>query len=265
MIPYARSRAESVRPSLWDGLVGAWMPMFGFQDDVVRDLSGRGNTGDLQNGASWNIGGFPGSSIEFGANDLVYCGTGTVGLFDLSSPWTIVCYTHWDTAASFRPAMSFTNSATDANEWVGISIDSSTDLKVVTNGESPGTGSTLSLNQWYMVGVQWDGTDLMACVDGVVDYSVTPTGSGWQGSTHTFFGHIPDLVWDHDGAVGGGLVWDRQLSTNELRALSNDWQGPFRRKPRPAMLFAADTVTLDMWNHEQSVPMVGPGEVLSYR
>lgn len=122
-------------------------------------------------------------------------------VIDLSEPWSFLGEVtpfdmdtgEWETFFGFGkfPRASST-------EFVVIGADeTSTDLKISTSSESPGTGSTVIEDVRQSYCLAYDGTDLIAYVDGVEDYSVTPTGSGWQTSNRILTARNTDSDANH--------------------------------------------------------------------
>ena len=71
---YAKNASESANPNLWKGLVGAWMPSFGVTGGTLKDVSGNGNDGTLNNmdAASDWVATSKGLTLDFdGVNDYV--------------------------------------------------------------------------------------------------------------------------------------------------------------------------------------------------
>ncbi len=64
----AQGAGESAYPELWEGLVGAWLPLCGTTGGIVPDVSGLSNHG-IVSGAVWNAQG-----LSFSGTNKIDCG-----------------------------------------------------------------------------------------------------------------------------------------------------------------------------------------------
>jgi hypothetical protein len=108
---YAPGRGTAKYPELWDGCVGAWNPGLGNTGLSLRDWSGNGNHGTLNNGPTYRVGA-GNQALNFdGTNDYVEVSSARklYRVFE-SGKWTITYFANTAVTANDYP-ISFGNSA----------------------------------------------------------------------------------------------------------------------------------------------------------
>ena len=151
---YARSVSKSAYPSLWKGLVGAWVPALGVTGVTLRDVSGFGQHGTLTSmdpGADWIIGGNPrlaGYGLRFDHS------TGHVAITALTEVVDLPATHNFTVVFWFK-------AATVATNLVGFSWSGTDDLNFYPNDNAVGSGGTRVF--WRDLGsniISEDGPDL---------------------------------------------------------------------------------------------------------
>lgn len=208
----------SVKPSVgfgvdWSdpinsGLIGCWLfneGAGGTLYDIAQKHNGAGTA------LTWSPGAF-GSSGKFdGSTSIV-----TVSAVPtMANPWTISGWVKWTTLTNLGGAFGFSNGTN------GVSAGSTaTNLKILSNGETPGNGTTaLATGKWYHVAMAWDGTLIKAYLNGVFEYSVTPSGVNWKSATATKFGKNEPGNTFFTGQVDAVRTHARALSAWEIMRL----------------------------------------------
>lgn len=186
-VPFELNRTSQQRV----GLV-AWWPMLASQGTgAIRDLGGRGfNLTGVVGTPDWI------NTQQYGAGLYLAAGEGFrdtyPSWFDITQPWTLYSFVRIDNpAVNFPMAFGFMCAANSEYVGIGASATGDSDLKIATYGETPGDGSLLTAGEFYHFTLIYDGTDLLAYLDGVFNYSVTPSGSDWQTSDTIFIGTRP--------------------------------------------------------------------------
>ncbi len=97
------------------------------------------------------------------------------------------------------------------------------------------TSSVLTVGQWYVAALTYDGSTARLYVDGVDVANAAQTGTVTPSDPETFIGGYDSgaTIWDgFNGAIVFVHWWDRALTNAEIRSLSSD---PFQLL-RPALL-----------------------------
>jgi len=93
---YARNKAESAFPQLWDGLIGMWVPFLGPSSAILRDMNGYGNDGVLTSmdpATDWVVGGnprLPGYALNFDDTEGEYVAIGDNDYLISGEPFSIL-------------------------------------------------------------------------------------------------------------------------------------------------------------------------------
>jgi len=115
----------------------------------------------------------------------------------LTNPFTVVSL--WRSNDTTVNTNAWAVEDSSDTEFLGCGHRQSKDLKLFTNGETPGSGSTLSTDTPYIVSVVWDGTDFNIYLDGTLDYVETPSSKNWQTATDQFHigrNNAANFSWD---------------------------------------------------------------------
>jgi hypothetical protein len=216
---------------LTDGLVAHW-PMDETSGDVVHDVTGNGNDGELQGGPVWSDGTVGTGALTFdGTDDLVRItefdvvgGTGLTIAF-----WAITG--NLDTPGSDPRMVSKAIGGSGADHWYMVSssrvdnekrfrfrlkTDGTTDeLKADAEG-------IIDLDVWIHVAAVWDGTTMMIYKNGVVAGSLAKGGTlDVDPTVEMAIGSQPATTdarpWD--GTIDDVAIWNRGLSANEIGEL----------------------------------------------
>ena len=258
MLAVSHSRgADSCAPHLWNGLVGYW-PCAAGGGLTAFDMSGYGNHGTLTNmdpGSDWVVG-EKGRALDFdGTDDYVDAGD-VSGVLSLASPWTLAttgtlgALPNADDISRMVGIVDTAGAADDSHNITIGALESggSAYAKIATQGETPGNGSALTLNAEFGVALVWDGTDFLLYLDGALDYSKTPTGSGWQGSKYLKIAKRRQAVDDWwTGTVGCTSLHSRALAPSEVQQLyAEPWcMVTPRARVFPAVVAAGGDITGD--------------------
>ena len=233
---FARSAGESANPSLWKGLVGAWVPALGNTGiATLRDVSGRRNHGTIVNmeAADWKIDS-SGQYLAYGGTDEY----STAPIPGLLNVFTVF-------------AKAKANDVTNALYILSINDSSDTDRQyaLIFQGNVAGdpirfrerydgpfyNGSSVQSYQadtWYSItGIRSSPTSRTVYVDGIT------------GSTDTTSLSHPDIDTVDIGRLGDStpsqsavdvavvLLWERVLSISEIAIINANPLAPFRLKP----------------------------------
>ena len=241
---FARSAGESQHPELWRGLVSAW-PALG-PSGKLRDVI-KGNDGALTNfdiSSAWSVDSNGHHLLLDGTNDHVLCDSSPVSG---SQSRTIVMRIRADSWLSGDGDEGHFVSIAEAGSVGGtgerwtIRPDNASGSTAYLRVEIQGSGYTttglpMTEGTWHTIACVLNGTTLgdhELYVDGRAE---SATGSG-SVNTHSdskiYFGSRSDLnsAWFHEGGIGTVLLYNRALSSNELRVLT-DPLAPFRQRSR---------------------------------
>jgi len=214
---------------------------YGSNDTFTKDYSPFGHNMTSYDGDPvWNsTGGHDGlGAYQFdGTSDRIKFGTGAVSkIGKLDRDWTVVGWVKADNTTGFKAAMGFTNE-TFTNGRVAIGVTDG-QLKMMSAGETPDQGTVLNLGEWYHVAMTWNGTQLVAYLNGSYDYETTPTGNNWQNATQFSIGHN-DNVGYWNGSVDDVMVFNRSLSAEQINALYENENN---------IIVSQETVLNEIWN-----------------
>jgi len=222
---WARNRAESEFPNLWDGLVGSWQPQLGPTGVItLPDRSGYGNHGTL-NGSMTNddwVVGPKGYALDFdGTND--YISAPATSSVQITGNLTLVA--------------RVTDTLNDAGGSNGILT------KTVNSPGVAGYGLTKQSNLWkfwttsgtvqysvsnttstdalphFLAGVRTNGTNRL-WVDGILQTSSQSPGltdSGAEVVIGRYYSNQDNYYFQ--GRIDFGLIYSRALSASEILAL----------------------------------------------
>ena len=246
---YARNASESENPNLWDGLVGAWMPSFGVTGETLRDVSGNGNHGTLTNmdaATDW-VGTSKGLALDFdGTNEMV----------DVDSPPVIdgssATYSLWVKANSVYSWMSpcgYVTSGFDDYRFIFRRTNTGLIQTYVRRSNSinfsAATPSGFNWYDWNHFLIVANGSLSQTYVNGSFLAS-NNSGSGNLNFGTTFTLGNQDLrsggsTWN--GGISNVKLYNRALSSTEIKQLYVDSLAPFRKKQRVSVAVPADTPT----------------------
>jgi len=156
---FARSAGESAYPQFWKGQIGAWVPELGPTGNTLRDVSGFGNHGTLQNmdpATDWVIGGNP------------------------RIPGYVLDYDGSDDQAAMGDVVDVGTADITGVMWVKFT--SANSMSIIAKREGTGAGSP-----GYLFGIDLgvgDGRFLAEIADGSVDFNIQGTTAMNDGLWH---------------------------------------------------------------------------------
>lgn len=198
----------------------AYWPLDEDSGTTANDVSGNGNDGNY-NGPTLGVTSvFDSTCPSFdGTDDAVdSIGDPFTGTYDpVNTGRTVLC---WVKLSTDDDAAATGWGGGGEFEFIGVNLSGDSLLKLGSNGQTPGSGSTLSPGTWYQIGYRWNASagDYDVFLDGSVDYTVTPTGTSWMNNLTS---------WIHGDCSFSGLkewagevdeirVYERELSNQEV-------------------------------------------------
>ena len=248
---YARNASESANPNLWKGLVGAWMPSFGVTGGTLKDVSGNGNDGTLNNmdpASDW-VATSKGLALDFdGVNDYV-----SIDAENLYPNLTQATWNFWVKFRSFAYSynqIAETNPAPSTiNYQLSCLVKSNGKLAFYAYGGAQssydGTGiHTLATNRWYNLTYVFKGSERQeGWVDGVYDGGSGSPVASLQDSTSDFRFSFSNFATRYiNGIYGSVKLYNRALSPSEIKQLYLNPSAPFERKQQTVGLSTAAVV-----------------------
>jgi hypothetical protein len=246
---YAKNASESANPNLWKGLVGAWMPSFGVTGGTLKDVSGNGNDGTLTNmdAASDWVGTSKGLALDFdGVNDYVRMVT---PISISSHPFNVsVALKRFDT--TLYPRIFDISDNTYQFQAV-LDIAGNGQLKTKhtkwqpnSGGHSTTWGFIPTLNELEIISVNvYPSTNEVSLYRNGVKQSGTASNNVNIGSNSnfTYLGCRRDLSSFSfmDGQFGFFHIYNRALSSTEIKQLYTNPAAPFERKQQTVGLSTA--------------------------
>lgn len=210
----------SKRPNLWRGLISAQKYSLGITGIVTtRDVSGFKKHGTMNGSMTiddWVLSGNsrnPGYHLQFDGADDYVVSSGAAPT--MSSPWTLSGLASSNVATGAGSFLTIFGFFLSSDQRVGIGF-SDNSFKINSGGETPGTGSGYVIGELNRLTMVYDGTDLFLYVNGIFDYSVTPTGSNWQAATNLIVGAHTDNFGFTNGLADSILAWNRKLLPPEI-------------------------------------------------
>ena len=215
------------------GIVGAWMlnegsgtRVFGYaRNPTYGTLTG------MDPATDWTTG-LHGFALDLdGTDDWVDFGTnGWNTLLNASSGFTIALWFQAGTAPGtnqFRHTVCVSQNFGSTSNYIGLGSTATTNnFKILSNGETPGSGTALTAGTWYMGALTWNGSQFRPYLDGKLDYAAfTPSGSNWKTGATLALGREAVLGAAHhyhNGRVSDLRVFSRALGADELAALYRD-------------------------------------------
>jgi len=196
----------------------------------TRDYSTFQNNGTTSGSPIWNsgIGRDETGAYKLDGTNADIVVDSVLNELNVSNPWTVTGSFNISGEASDDQTIFSFNDVSDS-EQITIQFKNESgenNIKISSNGKTPGTGSVISIGRWYDFAFTWNGTDFSAYLDGVLDYSVTPSSAitwglidgarigstVWTGSKTEFF----------NGTIDNIKVYNRTLSSDQILALHNN-------------------------------------------
>src|ERR1035437_6669949 len=182
----AFNKSESANPSLWDGLVGAWVPALGVQGNRLVDVSGNGNVGTMYNMTNLVTNWIPtkaGIALNFdGTDDLVSVPDRNSLRHNLL---TIFMWVYVNTTGNRDTFISCGNSRTFSSNNYIFCVDSG-NRRISLFPRTPtaqlfGSSGVVNLAAWNTVAFSADGTNIKFWVNG----QATGSATGALGTNNT--------------------------------------------------------------------------------
>jgi len=238
---FARSAGESANPSLWKGLVGAWVPALGVTGGTLRDVSGRHAHGALTNmpiSTAWGVGQY-GHSLDFNTNDYVNCGD--LDTLDGFSSMTVILRIRFDTVAGTQNLITKYIGVGDQRSYILI-MTSSGKLRWVydSDGTVPGFGdwitSAIAINVgvWTHIALIHGNGTVRIFAQNIERASAKSSGAA---PTVIHAGTAPLHIGSDvgaspfDGQLADVRIYNRALTANEIFFDYANPLAPFRLKP----------------------------------
>ena len=232
----AASVVLGAKPQKWlsDGLVGYWKMDESLWDGTsgeVIDSSGNGNNGTSTDNASTTLGKFGNGGVFDGNGD--YVDTADINDLDSISTFTFAVWVNSDSGT----AGPFISKGTDTSNRSHIWWHSdNTIFWNVSNGSNAyGVSSEPSHNAWHYFVMVFDGTKtgnsnrLKGYIDGVeqnLSFTGTIPATTASQSVDVLFGKAGEGASYFDGKIDEVRIYNRALSTKEVRDLYNWAPGP---------------------------------------
>ena len=176
------------------------------------DLSGRGNTGTLTNGPTYNSAN--GGAISFdGVDD--YVGTTALNLNEL----TICAWVKFSSVSNtaFPTIINKETSNTSRNFFMGLAPQFTFSRSVSGSDQGVISSITPNLNQWYYVASTNTLTPVFSIyINGVLNNTATFSGSLSTGGSATWIGTYRNLIYPMNGNIANTQIYNRALSADEI-------------------------------------------------
>lgn len=219
---YAKNITQSANPSLWKGLVGAWMPSMGRQGITLTDFSKYGRVGVLNNmdPSTDYINTINGYALTLdGANDFIHIGNIreindatrdiSISIWAKTSAASTNCFWYYDNNDALSPGTD-AYLITPGNLAIG---------GIGTTGQI-NTGVSVNDGLWHHIVVVLKITSLILYVDNKVAFSTTVAHNHANYSTTLNFriGDNANVAF-FNGDIGDTLLYNRALSPSEIKDL----------------------------------------------
>ena len=221
---YARNASESANPSLWKGLIRAWIPRLGNTGLKLFDEAGQRKHATLNTNAVWQNNG----ALKPNGEDAVQLPAWPSGL----SEWTVIAYANDNNDVPNR----FGILGVDGNTDNVVGWKSNLGLQMVRDTaffdwQFDWGGAAADVNGLRLW--SWRYEDSTRCRLGrdyeFNDSSSTPTGN-YDWAAVNRIGESSTGIWAGD--LYTVFVYDRWLSDEELLLYANDHLAPMRQKFR---------------------------------
>jgi len=213
----------------WNNSLVLWMKMDEYNSSTVFDNSTYGNNGTINGNATINTSGVRGSSFSFdGEGDFINASTTDLSLSDTDrltlALWVdyIGAYDGSDHTLVSRGTtvypFSFEIQTSIAQEEISPSCKIRTDGSTTLNHDF---NDNLKANVWYHFACVYNGSDIIIYVNGVEASKSTKTGELSEVVGEINIGQKSGGVNLFNGSFDEVLIWNRDLSPDEITALYN--------------------------------------------
>jgi hypothetical protein len=244
---YARNASESENPKLWDGLVGAWMPSLGVTGKRIRDVVGNNHAtlvDDHPSISNWTTSKVS-RSFRFERTDSFlsdYASSSRALGISGTGSWSIHMRVKVDSAATNIYGWLF---------WVGGSSNSNNRLlsiRTFTDGKygvahwyNDLSFAPINYDNWEQIAVTFDGSTERFYLNGAEVLSRTTSLNIADG--RLWFNGRGSSQQPTEYEMSSTFVYDRVLSSTEIKQLQVDSLAPFRRKQRVSVAVPAAVPT----------------------
>jgi len=240
---FARSAGESANPSLWKGLVGAWVPALGPTGTTLRDVSGRQNDGTLTSmdpGTDWVVK-EKWYSLQFNGSTTEYISIGDPEILaiDQYASWCIWFYWLNYPGGSNTTHLMSKRSAFATQDWQIYFTGTSGEITMSIGNSAAtilfaGTSITPSLNAWHNLTITRNGSAWTMFLNGksvATDSSATSIPNGTDVVTIGKAAQSFSSVRSTNGYISQSKIYNRALTANEIAFDYANPLAPFRLKP----------------------------------
>src|SRR3989344_8640118 len=208
-------------------IVAYWSFDENYNSTYIFDYTNNSNDGTLKSGAFFNFTGSPyNTSVQFdGVNDYIE-------IPDHASlkPSASITFGAWINPYSVATDVSRIIDKENAGGTQGYTIaQGDTDGKVTVRvgGTLLANVGTISNNQWHLIMVRYNGTDVGVFIDGSSVGSTPKTGDIVYGTDNLFIGKIPTASNYFNGSIDEVMIWNIALNSTEILAIYNNQTSRF--------------------------------------
>lgn len=226
----AKGPGESAYPSLWVGLVAAWLPPQAPKSNVMWDYSGNRNHGLPYNGSTPGPGAIPtGGKQGFGyifdgsddavrgqtaGNNFPFGGTARSQVWWMKGSWSgaDLGLLHWGTDGTGSPQnwQSVAGSAGDILWGNGYGYGIADSVRTVND------------NKWHHIACTNSGTNCQIWIDGVLDKNQTIANAPNTGQVNPWrWGQFMNGFGSWPGVISDSYLYSRRLLDGEIRWMAN--------------------------------------------
>jgi hypothetical protein len=230
------------------------MPSFGVTGETLRDVSGNGNHGTLTNmdAASDWVATSKGLALDFDGNIHRISIDSSFFNQKIVDSLSLVCFARCTNMNRYQ-VIGGGQDTTSIRYTASFNAGAYTgrfgfDLETVSTGQARLASEVYASNEWHHLVGTYDGSSTKLYVDGKLEDSSSSYSGNVQNFNEVRFGD--DIVFS-GRAFGGNLcnfvIYNRAISTQEIKQLYVDSLAPFRTKKRtvvrvPAAIPAATKV-----------------------
>ena len=212
------------------------MPSFGVTGGTLKDVSGNGNDGTLNNmdAASDWVGTSKGLALDFdGVNDYVSCGNKEI--FKFTTALTLECWVKTSSTSTYNHFISRYPSSSGSYAIGSVATSGFLFFARSTNGSDQGLSGTVSYNvcdgKWNHLVASYNSltSTLLLSVNGSISSSYL-TGSIYEGNSSLDIGRRSGVGQYYPSNIGSVRIYNRALSPSEIKQLYLNPSAPFERK-----------------------------------
>jgi len=253
---FARHAGESAHPELWEGLVGAWLPVLGPTGSTLRDVSGFQNHGtltDMVPGTDWILGQnpwLPGHALVFDGVEHHIALPDISGLFAVSG--TLLCWLRKNVNSEESGMNSLANVA-GPDEHYGWSDGNLYMNTFRTVRENLGDNSGFDKTQWHQLAITTDGADYKL-YQNTTEFASTAAEATVTMTTAPKFGESRS-TYMFNGDVALWFLFNRALRSRAIADRYIDPLAMFRRRGAAGFVVpaAAGAVPYQPWSQRSPI------------